>query len=434
MNKEEQPKISKKSLLITIFSLLAVIITGTFAWLTWRSNNTAMVLRIGDVSGLTVTLKPYKINATLSPVASYTSNENVVVVDVTAQNNGTQFYTFNLFYQIDTIDSALIDEGFKYTITKCTANCDTASNYSLLNDDSGNFSTASSNSNFNIYEEAIPGMVTYKYKVYLWIDSSAGNQTNMQSKSFIGELRARVSGEQTVYTVNLYDANATGWNSVWQGQPISNSITQYNTPEAAITALEAAYSNANSGATTSLSFFLKHTVADGTLWCANEYDNGVVNGNSFCAFPSQAACNSRISEWEYDNITYTCVENTFTGGVSESYVGFVVTPDMATANPGMVAGTYYLRGGDNGASFVDNAKTIYDAFGGVGCYLDGNSGGNPYTTTPSSNFNCSVSGLRAGANSNGNVYAVDNAGSYCIVDSYGVSNCEVYVGGGGHDE
>ena len=116
--------------------------------------------------------------------------------------------------------------------------------------------------------------------------------------------------------------------------------------------------------------------------------------------------------------------------MTESYVGFVVTPAMATANPGMTAGTYYLKGGDDGRSFLDNAKTIYDAFGGVGCYLDGNSGGNPYTTTPSSYFYCGVSGLYANANSDGNVYAGDNAGSSCEVSEDGHSNCSVNGGGG----
>ena len=85
----------------------------------------------------------------------------------------------------------------------------------------------------------------------------------------------------------------------------------------------------------------------------------------------------------------------------------------------MVAGTYYLKGGDDGKAFLDNAKIIYDAFGGVGCYLDGESGGNPYTTTPSSVFYCFVSGLGARANSNGHVVAY--SGSY--------SGCNVYPGG-----
>ena len=283
-----------------------------------------------------------------------------------------------------------------------------------------------------IYDNFVIDTNQKYYYIFIWIDGYLVDNA-INNLPFSGYISA--SAEQTnikyVYTANLYDENATGWNYVWQGQPISNSITQYNTPEAAITALETAYSNANSGATTSLPFFLKHTVSDGTLWCANEYDNGVANGNSFCAFPSQAACNSRISEWEYNNITYTCVENTFTGGVAESYVGFVVTSEMATNNPGMVAGTYYLKGGDNGAAFLDNAKTIYDAFGGVGCYLDGNSGGSPYTTTPSSNFRCNVSGLSAAARSSGFVNADDIAGSVCGVDNYGTSSCEVGVGGGG---
>lgn len=96
---------------------------------------------------------------------------------------------------------------------------------------------------------------------------------------------------------------------------------------------------------------------------------------------------------------------------------------MATANPGMVAGTYYLKGGDNGKAFLDNAKIIYDAFGGVGCYLDGTSGGNPYTTTPSSVFNCDVSGLRADADLYDNVGADDDSSSYCYVYPDGSSAC-----------
>ena len=36
-----------------------------------------MVLTIGDVKGLTVTLTPYQINTTLSPVPDYTDGEVV---------------------------------------------------------------------------------------------------------------------------------------------------------------------------------------------------------------------------------------------------------------------------------------------------------------------------------------------------------------------
>ena len=185
----DQKKINK-SIFIIIILVAVVIITGTFAWLSWRSQNTAMVLTIGDIRGLSVTLKPYQINGNLSPVGTYSEG---IVIEVTAANAKSEADNFKLFYKIDTIDSALVDSGFKYTITKCTANCDTASNYSVLNDAGGNFVGAASNSNFEIYKENVPAGATYKYKVYLWIDSSSGNQSNMQNKQFVGELRASIS-------------------------------------------------------------------------------------------------------------------------------------------------------------------------------------------------------------------------------------------------
>lgn len=195
---------NNKSIFIIIISIALVVISGTFAWLSWRSQNTAMVLTIGDIRGLSVSLKPYQINATLSPVASYTSNTNVIMVDVTADNKKTEADDFKLFYKIDTIDDALKDEGFKYTITKCTANCDIASNYEVLNDAEGNFAYAIAGSNLQIYSESIPANTTYKYKIYLWIDSSAGNQSSMQNKTFTGELSASISSSP----YNIMRANA----------------------------------------------------------------------------------------------------------------------------------------------------------------------------------------------------------------------------------
>ena len=190
MDMDNNQKVNNKSIFILILSLALVVITGTFAWLSWRSQNTAMVLTIGDIKGLTVSLKPYQINASLSPKSTYTDG---IVIDVTAANAKNEADNFKLFYKITTIDDALKDQGFKYTITKCTSNCTNASNYTLLNDAGGNFASASSGSNLQIYKETVPANTTYKYKVYLWIDSSAGNQSSMQNKQFVGELRASIS-------------------------------------------------------------------------------------------------------------------------------------------------------------------------------------------------------------------------------------------------
>ncbi len=47
--------------------------------------------------------------------------------------------------------------------------------------------------------------------------------------------------------------------------------------------------------------------------------------------------------------------------ISESYVGFVITEETAKANDGIVAGTYYLKGGaDTYSSNVDLVKKIFD--------------------------------------------------------------------------
>ena len=185
-------KISKKSLIFMIFTIVAVLMAGTFAWLSYRTQDTAMVLTVGDIKGLTVTLKPYQIKGTLSPVSEYSSGK---VVDVTAQNNSTSLAdNFTLYYAVDTIDSALKNEGFKYTITKSTNN---GSSYSVIKN--GNFLNASNGNNLEIYQENVPANTTYKYKVYIWIDSSAGNQSSMQNKSFVAELRANVS--QSLYSM-----------------------------------------------------------------------------------------------------------------------------------------------------------------------------------------------------------------------------------------
>ena len=170
-----------KYLIITFILVALVIITGTFAWLTYRSNKTALVLTVGSIDGMSVTLKPYQITASLTPTNDYTTEE---YINVTANNKKTTAEIFNLYYEIDTIDTELIDDGFKYT----TDNWSTQTEVKT-----GDFSSAVTGQNLNIYTETVPGgNTTYQYKVYLWIDSTDGSQANMQGKTFTGELRAEI--------------------------------------------------------------------------------------------------------------------------------------------------------------------------------------------------------------------------------------------------
>lgn len=117
--------------------------------------------------------------------------------------------------------------------------------------------------------------------------------------------------------------------------------------------------------------------------------------------------------------------------VTESYVEFVVTPTMATSNPGMTAGTYYLRGLDT-YDVNGNCKSQYLNSSTGNCespYYESNKTvlqnafGSTYCTDYSSYFECYVSGLGAYATLDGNVGAYGGDSARCDVDCYGDSIC-----------
>lgn len=166
-------------------------------------------------------------------------------------------------------------------------------------------------------------------------------------------------------------------------------------------------------------------------WCgiSTEFGSSCDFGMSW---ETQSECEAYNSEYNIENTT--CEQGTVTpisyetnptnlnkpfylrhtiedNVVTESYVGFIVTPEMASANQGMTAGTYYLKGGDGGTAYEQNKATLLSAFG------------NTYCTGNSSRFRCRVSGLGAGAHSNGIVNVNDGASARCYVNNNGNSRC-----------
>ena len=91
----------------------------------------------------------------------------------------------------------------------------------------------------------------------------------------------------TVYAVNYWDYTAPGYNAVWLDEEFPENITYYRTPEEAMAAIAEA-----SGY--DLPFYTKHKVVNGI--------------------------------------------------VTESYLDFIITEELAQEYPGMVPGTYSLRG------------------------------------------------------------------------------------------
>ena len=183
MENKNTNNILKPSLIRIILSIcLTIIITavGTYAWLSYQGSKVAMVLTISDMNKVTITLKPYQIDANISPMLTYTSlDDNEEYITVKAENNESVPRYFGLYYNIDSIDTELRNSNFKYTIVRTNDN----------NVIEGNFSGASSGRRLYIFEEMIPENTTYYYKVYFWLYGDE-DQTNTQGKKIKGELRA----------------------------------------------------------------------------------------------------------------------------------------------------------------------------------------------------------------------------------------------------
>ncbi len=190
----------------------------------------------------------------------------------------------------------------------------------------------------------------------------------------------------TVYTINIWDENHEEDTMIWIGQSIPVAITQYSSAAEAMAAL-----NTLAGGTVARPIYLKHTVSN--------------------------------------NI------------VTESYVEFVITQDLATANPGMTAGTYILQGEamcewdsvnyqpincseEDSQYYASNITTLQTAFGVSNCSSGTDSLGEYYS--------CSAGGLIAYAYSNGNVYVYYDYFD-CSVGVDGTSYCDGVpnAGGGG---
>ena len=192
-----------------------------------------------------------------------------------------------------------------------------------------------------------------------------------------------VSHPQTVYTANIWYGDistildGTNTSVVWIGKAIPNSITTYQTPELAIAALKQASENVDGP------FFLKHTVTN--------------------------------------NI------------VTDSYAGFVITPEMAQDNPDMTAGTYYLKSEKTYEYVNDSWQCISQYDDGNGKCLDPGYNANKATllsafgsyncSDSSSYFECNVPGLEAYVDSDGFV-GVHGHDWYCDAYSDGYSVCD----------
>ena len=170
-----------KFLIIGIAVMVVVMLAGTFAWLSYRSNKTAMVLTIGDLNDAVVTLQPYQINKSIVPNTTFSEN-NSAVVNVEAKNNTNVNKKVRLYYKINEID----EEDFRYRISRKKDDENSFTTYK-----NGDFSGAVNGQNYEILNEEVPEGKSYDYKVYVWLNGASSE--NNQGSLFNGELRAEIN-------------------------------------------------------------------------------------------------------------------------------------------------------------------------------------------------------------------------------------------------
>ena len=105
--------------------------------------------------------------------------------DVVPWSIAKTYFNIFLFYNIKSIDSAVISSDVKYTVTSSDSKNGTYTEYAT-----GDFSSALAGNVLEIANISIPANSNKFYRVYLWIDGNGSNSTAMQGKTLSIELRA----------------------------------------------------------------------------------------------------------------------------------------------------------------------------------------------------------------------------------------------------
>lgn len=365
-------KEKKIAIVLFVLAIVFVIIGSTFAYWSWQSSandktNVTFTVTSGFSCGAdgggSITSQQKSLAPTSCTNTTY-AFQRTIVTNVTNSRSGSVY--MDLWLDVNTIGSGLTNsQNFKYALTSQANNC--TSNIIRT----GTFNGITNGGKVYLLRgDEYQQTGTNTYYLFVWLDA-AETSSSTQNQTFDISLGGTcIDNSPWVYTVNLYDENATNNNSVIIGQAIPNTITQYQTPAAAM----AAYSNRP--------FYLKHFVANGI--------------------------------------------------VEESYVEFVVTSAMAQANSGMTAGTYYLRGLDTydmtnnvcKSQYLNNGNCVSPYYEANKAVLQSAFGANSgFCSGDSSDFNCGVSGLGADAYSDGYVDAIVGLEANCSVDSDGTSYC-----------
>ena len=154
----------------------------TFAYYTWRGNNTNLTFNISDSYFYCESGKDVNISG-LSPVTDYRSTSAIQEFGV--NNVGRSDTRFSLNLKINSMDDSLKHESFKYKVmvdrTNGGNNCITGNGCEEVG--SGNFKNFKVGMNTLVESVELPNNVRYKYYLFMYIDGNMSNPSGMQNSS-----------------------------------------------------------------------------------------------------------------------------------------------------------------------------------------------------------------------------------------------------------
>lgn len=172
--------------LITLF-IIAIGITGTYAWLTWSSpNTTEMTITIGNIADVIFDNGQDIYTTNLSPVFYPEEGEKNNFSIVKRSTAASANITYTVTLDITTIAEELKSASFKYKLINNTSSTEVAS---------GDFSGTSNGSTLTLYT-GILADTRADYTFLIYIDSNIENNTNMMGKEFSATLNITASNSQ----------------------------------------------------------------------------------------------------------------------------------------------------------------------------------------------------------------------------------------------
>ena len=195
-------KISVGRLFFLVLLLLIVVLGGTFAWFTFRSNKAALVLTVGDINKTQVTIRPYQLRINSIPSTQY---DNDVYSDVIVTNNDDNATTISLTYKSSVRCTNANDSNCQSKISNYPSNLinykivrKTTSNYNeeVIPDASNTIKSGTINPStgtVNIYSSSVSANQKAYYRIYVWADGTTGNTSNVQGTEVSLELNAAIS-------------------------------------------------------------------------------------------------------------------------------------------------------------------------------------------------------------------------------------------------